>query len=82
MPDYEVLHLLDPDRLANQSPCRERLRRILQGGYTQSLGIINGLLLLLTLRTAGAVGTSASIGWGLLLAAILCFIGSAPPETS
>jgi len=37
---------------------------------------------LLTLRTAGAVGTSASIGWGLLLAAILCFIGSAPPETS
>jgi len=45
LPDYEVLHLLDPDRLANQSPCRERLRRILQGGYTQSLGIINGLLL-------------------------------------
>jgi hypothetical protein len=57
------------------------LRRFLQAGYTQSLAILNGILLAATLLASGAVNGCAAAVLGALLAIVLAGIaGIAHPD--
>jgi hypothetical protein len=74
--DYRVPDLIRPPD--GRTRLQKRLRRILQGGYTPTLALLNGCLLTMTLWLAHAVRSDAAVLLGMLLAAVLCIAGSAP----
>jgi hypothetical protein len=74
--DYEVVEMLEPPK--GRSEIEKRARRILQGGYTPLLGLMNGILLTAALRIGFNLDIEPAIGGGVALTLVLWVIGSAP----
>ena len=74
--DYEVVEMLEPPK--ERGELEKRARRILQGGYTPLLGLLNGILLIAALRIGFDMDTRAAIGSGVALTLVLWVVGSAP----
>jgi hypothetical protein len=55
------------------------LLKLLKGGYTVSLAVLNGVLLVVTLMLANVTDLAAA-GGGLLLAALLVFVAPGPAK--
>lgn len=74
--DYE-LPLERQNRTRKDEPkWVKRARRIGQAGYTPTLAVLNGVLLVAVLASATRLQNAWSVSLGLLLAVVLCFIGS------
>lgn len=74
--DYDVVEMLEPPK--ERGELEKRARRILQGGYTPLLGLLNGILLIAALRIGFDIETRAAIGSGVALTLVLWVAGSAP----
>ena len=74
--DYEVVEMLEAPK--ERGDLEKRARRILQGGYTPSLALMNGILLTATLHTSTALGVELAIWSGAALTVVLWVVGSAP----
>jgi len=74
--DYEVVEMLEAPK--ERGDLEKRARRILQGGYTPSLALMNGMLLTATLHTSTALGVELAIWSGAALTVVLWVVGSAP----
>lgn len=74
--DYEVVEMLEAPK--ERRDLEKRARRILQGGYTPSLALMNGMLLTATLHTSTALGVELAIWSGAALTVVLWVVGSAP----
>lgn len=73
--DYEVVEMLEPPK--NRGELEKRARRVLQGGYTPLLGLMNGVLLTAALRTGFDLALGPAVGGGAALTLVLWVIGSA-----
>jgi len=74
--DYEVVEMLEPPK--NRTDLEKRARRIVQGGYTPSLALMNGILLTATLRMGFDFDIDLAAWLGAALTLVLWVAGSAP----
>jgi hypothetical protein len=73
---YQLEAEIKRTNAASDTDLRHRWKRIKQMGYTQTLAVINGILLALLLIWITALSTlTASLG-GLALSTLLCFLGA------
>jgi hypothetical protein len=76
-----------PDTSDDKPSAGKRLTKVLRGGYTISMAVMNGCILTLTLIAASKGDSSAApFSWGGLLTLVLVFVGSKhfpdkPPPT-
>ncbi len=76
---YKLEFEIKNEEEASRSSWRRRFKRIKQMGYTQTLAVMNGVLLMLAVKWSGA-HYGLSVALGLTLAVILCLVGSTPHE--
>jgi hypothetical protein len=78
-PEIKDYRLESEDR-AEESDLAHRWRRIKHMGYTQTLAIVNGVLLAIVLMWAGVVTELAALS-GVAFGAVLCFHGARPHKS-
>ncbi len=71
---------LEYEDKTDESNLKHRWRRIKQMGYTQTLAVINGILLATVLMWAGVV-TELALLSGVALGTVLCFHGAKPHKS-
>jgi len=78
--DFVLPHEIKNAEKAKESEWKGRLRRISQGGYTPTLGFLNGLLLVPVLTVGAGLTLPYAVCAGGILTVVLCMVGSKPHQ--
>jgi hypothetical protein len=81
LPGYKLEYEIKNEEASRRGTWSRRLKRIGQMGYTQTLAVMNGILLVLTIEWTAGSDYGLSIVSGLALTLFLSIVGSTPHET-